>query len=102
VREEFLEWEEGTSFKYRGTGAPLMEWATNRWSLEPMGDKTLVTSEAELKVRGGIFGRLLEPVLYLAIRFGLPNSLAPLKYYVETGKPFWGDPRRLPVAQATC
>jgi uncharacterized protein YndB with AHSA1/START domain len=24
VREEFLEWEEGRSFRYRGTGAPMI------------------------------------------------------------------------------
>lgn len=102
VREEFLEWEEGRSFKYRGTGAPMMAWATNRWTVEPMGEKTLVTSEAELVVKGGFFGRLLEPLVYVAVRLGLPNSLAPLKYYVETGEPFKGNPRHLPSADAVC
>lgn len=102
MREEFLEWEEGRSFKYRGTGAPMMEWATNRWTVEPVGDRTLVTSEAEVVVKGGVFGRLLEPIFYLATRLGLPNSLAPLKYHVETGQPFTGNPRHLPVPDAVC
>ena len=102
VREEFIEWDEGRSFKYRGTGAPMMKWATNRWSLESYGAKTLVTSEVELVVKGGAVGRLLEPVMALAIRLGLPNSLAPLKFYLETGRPFEGKPGRLPRAPATC
>ncbi|MCR4265933.1 SRPBCC family protein [Nitratireductor sp. ZSWI3] len=102
VREEFLEWEEGRSFKYRGVGAPMMAWATNRWRVEPVGDKTLVTSDVEMMVKGGVLGRLLEPIIYLALRLGLPNGLAPLKYYVETGEPFNGDPRRLPLADAIC
>ncbi len=102
VREEFLEWEEGRSFKYRGTGAPMMAWATNRWTIEPIGEKTLVVSESELVVKGGVLGRLLEPIVYLAVRLGLPNSLAPLKYYVETGRPYAGNPRRLPVPQSAC
>lgn len=50
--------------------------------------KTLVTSDVEMVVKGGLFGRLLQPFMYLALRLGLPNGLAPLKYYVETGKPF--------------
>lgn len=102
VREEFLEWDEGRSFKYRGTGAPMIEWATNRWTVEAVGNKTLVTSEAELKVKGGLLGRLLEPLVYLAARLGLPNSLAPLKHYCETGQSFTGNPRHLPVPDALC
>lgn len=102
VREEFLEWEEGRSFKYRGTGALMMAWATNRWTVEPVGEKTLVTSEAEVVVKGGVFGRLLEPLVYVAVCLGLPNSLAPLKHYVETGEPFKGNPRQLPKANVVC
>lgn len=102
VREEFIEWEEGRSFKYRSVGTPMIEWATNRWTVEPAGSETLVTSEAEIVVKGGFPGRLLEPLVYLAMRVGLPNPLAPLKYYVETGRPFVGDPRSLPTPAAVC
>jgi uncharacterized protein YndB with AHSA1/START domain len=38
-RETILEWEEGHSFKYRGEGAPMLESATNRWSVEARGDQ---------------------------------------------------------------
>jgi hypothetical protein len=31
-----------------------------------------------MMVKGGLFGRLLEPVMYLRFRLGLPNGLAPL------------------------
>ncbi len=102
VREEFLEWDEGKSFKYVASGAPMIESASNRWSLEPAGDKTMVTSCAEIIVKGGIFGRPLEPLIYLATRIGLPNALAPLKYHIETGRPFTGNARSLPLAPAFC
>ncbi len=102
VREEFLEWDEGKGFKYVARGAPMIESASNRWSLEPEGDKTLITSFAEIVVRGGIFGRPLEPLIYLATRVGFPNALAPLKYYIETGRPFTGNAKDLPLAPAFC
>ncbi len=102
VREEIVEWDEGKSFKYVATGAPMILSASNRWSLEMMKGKTLVTSYSEILVKGGIFGRLLEPVIYLATKFAFPNALAPLKYYVETGKPFVGNAKDLPLAPAFC
>lgn len=102
VREEFLEWDEGKSFKYVARGAPMIESASNRWDLEPEGDKTMVTSRAEIIVKGGIFGGPLEPLIYLATRAGFPNALAPLKYYIETGKPFTGKAKDLPLAPAFC
>ncbi len=102
VRETFVEWDEGDSFKYVATGAPMLKSASNRWSLEAVGDQTLVTSYSEIVVKGGIFGRLLEPLIFLATKFGFPNALAPLKYHVETGKPFEGDAKDLPLAPAFC
>ena len=102
VREEFLDWEDGRSFTYRATGMPLVAWATNHWSIRPMGGQTLVTSEAQMAMKGGPLERLLEPIMAIVLRLGLPNSLAPLKYYVETGQSFVGNPRHLPPARATC
>lgn len=102
VREEFLEWDEGKSFKYVAKGAPMIESASNRWTIEPIGNETLITSYSEIIVKGGIFGRLLEPLIYLATRVGFPNALAPLKYYIETGKPFAGKATDLPKAPAFC
>jgi Polyketide cyclase / dehydrase and lipid transport len=102
VREIFVEWEEGESFKYVATGAPMIKTASNRWSLEDIEGQTLVTSHAEIVVKGGVFGRLLEPLIFLATKLGLPNALAPLKYHVETGKPFEGNAKDLPLAPAFC
>jgi len=62
----------------------------------------MVTSYAEIVVKGGLFGRLLEPLIFLATKFGFPNALAPLKYHVETGKAFEGNPKDLPLAPAFC
>ncbi len=102
LRETFVEWDEGKGFKYVATGAPMLESASNRWSLEARGEQTLVTSYSEIVVKGGIWGRLLEPLIILATKLGLPNALAPLKYHVETGKPFVGNAKDLPLAPAFC
>jgi carbon monoxide dehydrogenase subunit G len=101
IRETILEWDEGRSFTYRGEGAPMMKRATNRWSIEPQGAQTLVTSTAEVELKGGVFGLLLQPLVKaMALRLGA-RSLASLKSLVETGHPLAkGAPvRALP---ATC
>jgi len=102
VREDFVEWDEGRGFKYIAKGAPMLLSASNSWRIEPVGDQTLISSRTEIIVKGGVFGRLLEPLIYLATRFGFPNALAPLKYYIETGKPFTGKATDLPKALSYC
>jgi len=102
IHETIVEWNEGRSFKYRGQGAPMMESATNMWSVEARGTQTLVTSSAEVVLKGGFFGRLLEPLAKLvATRLGA-ESLASLKYYVEQGHPYPGRARELGPAPALC
>jgi carbon monoxide dehydrogenase subunit G len=102
IQETIVEWHEGRSFKYRGEGAPLMKLATNRWSVEAHGNQTLVKSEAEVVLKGGVFGHLLEPLVRaMAGRLGA-QSLAALKYLVEHGQPFPGKPRKLSPAPALC
>jgi carbon monoxide dehydrogenase subunit G len=101
IRETIVEWEEGRSFTYRGEGAPMMKRAINRWSVEPRGEQTLVTSAVEVELSGGIFGLLLQPLVKLmANRLGT-RSLASLKYLVEHGHPYRGK-ARLTVAPAIC
>ncbi len=79
IRETIVEWEEGRFFKYRGEGAPMMHSATNRWSVEAHGNQTLVTSFAEVVLKGKVFGRALEPLVrIMANRLG-GQSLASLK-----------------------
>ncbi|MCF6343837.1 MAG: hypothetical protein L3J15_04055 [Devosiaceae bacterium] len=102
IREKFVEWEEGKSFKYVATGAPLIKSASNHWSIKPVGNETLIVSYSEIIMKGGIFGRLLEPLIFLATKVAFPNALAPLKYYIETGKPYAGNVKDLPKAIAFC
>jgi carbon monoxide dehydrogenase subunit G len=102
IRETVVEWDEGHSFTYRGEGAPLMQTASNRWSVQAYGSQTLVTSSAEVTIKGGFFGSLLEPLLRpLFNRMGR-QSLASLKYLVEHGHPYEGKPGELPHAPALC
>jgi hypothetical protein len=102
IRETIVEWDEGRSFKYRGEGAPMMHHATNLWSLEPQGNRTLVTSSAEVVLKGGVFGRLLEPLMKSMFRRLGARSLASLKYFVEQGHPYRGRSRDLAPAPALC
>lgn len=102
VRETIVEWVEGRSFTYEGEGAPLTKRAVNRWTVEDRGAQSLVTTTAEVVLKGGIFGRLLE-VLFAAVagRMG-SRSLASLKFYVENGTPYAGKARDLLPSPAVC
>jgi hypothetical protein len=102
IHETIVEWDEGRSFKYRGQGAPMMKSATNSWSVEARGDQTLVTSTAEVAIKGGFLGSLLELLVRaLAARLGA-QSLPALKYLVEHGHPYPGKARELGPAPALC
>src|SRR5262245_46916609 len=63
IRETIVEWNEGRSFTYRGSGAPMMKSAQNTWSLTAQGEQTLVTTTAEVQLKGGPFGQLLTPLV---------------------------------------
>ena len=52
VRETIIAWEEGQSFTYTGQGVPLVKRAVNTWSVLERGQQTLVTSSAEVEVKG--------------------------------------------------
>ena len=102
MHERWVAWDEGRSFTYEGVGIPLVRRATNRWSVLPRGGNSLLTSEAKLELKGGVLGRLLEPVMGLAARSMAPNSLAAFKYLVEHGHPWDGKASELPKAPAIC
>jgi hypothetical protein len=95
-------WDEGRSFQYRGEGAPMLKHATNVWTVEQHGDQTLVISEAEVVLKGGLLGVLLHPLMRLAFTRLGARSMASLKYYVEHGQPFSGPSRELAPAPAVC
>ncbi|GAC1530368.1 MAG: hypothetical protein NVS2B16_37330 [Chloroflexota bacterium] len=102
IREHWTAWDEGRSFTYEGHGIPLLKRARNQWSVIPQGDKSLLTSEAEVEIKGGVFGRLLEPILGPVLRRMAPGALAGFKYLVEHGKPCAGKASSLPRPPATC
>jgi carbon monoxide dehydrogenase subunit G len=102
IRETIVAWEEGRSFRYDGQGAPMMKRASNTWSIASQGSQTLVTSLAEVELKGGFVGRLMEPAIKAVFgRLGA-RSLAALKYFVEHGRPFDGPSRDLPPGPALC
>jgi len=102
IKEHWVAWDEGRSFTYEGFGIPMMKRATNRWSVVPQGDKALLTSEATLEIRGGVVGRLLEPLLGPMLRRTAPQALAAFKYFVEHGRPYPGKAAELPRAAVIC
>jgi hypothetical protein len=95
-------WEEGVSFTYESSDAPMMKLARNRWSVRAEGNRTLVISEAEMEFRGGLFGRLLGWIFVPLLGVLLPNPLAKFKFWVEHGRPFQGKASSLPTPNALC
>ncbi len=62
----------------------------------------MLVSEAEVEIKGGVFGRLLEPMLAPVMNRMAPSTLAAFKYLVEHGKPYSGEISELPRVTATC
>ncbi len=102
IKETIIAWEEGRSFTYMGQGIPMIKRAVNTWRVEERNQQTLVISSAEVEVKGGVFGRLLEPILFLASKQVGIKSLATLKYLVENGKPYEGNTKRLLPVPTVC
>ncbi len=102
IIERWVAWDEGRSFQYEGFGLPLVRRAVNRWSVIPQGNRSLLTSEAEVEFKGGIFGRALALVMTPAMRRMAPKALASFKYLVEHGQPYIGNSAKLPRARVTC
>lgn len=103
VEEQWTAWDEGRSFQYEGSGIPFVKRAVNTWSLAPHStEQTLLVSDAEVELKGGWLGRLLEPLMALAMQRMAPNSLAAFKYLVEHGRPYEGRHSTLPRAAVSC
>jgi Polyketide cyclase / dehydrase and lipid transport len=101
-KERWLAWEEGRSFSYEGIGIPLVTRARNEWTVEAEGERTLLTSRAEVLLKGGVIGRLLEPIVaYQFKRIG-PRALAAFKYLVEHGEPPQVKHSQLPKIPVAC
>ena len=102
VTEEWTQWEEGNSFTYKASGAPLMKSAKNRWSLQSVNGKTLLTTESEVELKGGIFGKLLLPLIGMITKRVGSDAMAAFKYLVENGRPFEGKHSSLPRVSPIC
>jgi hypothetical protein len=82
---------------------PLVKRARSIWSVHPKNKRQLLlTTDAEVELKGGYFGRLLEPVMAAVFRRMAPSSLAEFKYLVENGHPYQGRHSNPPAAAATC
>lgn len=101
-RERVIAWDEGRSYTYVSFDAPMMKEARNTWSVTPMGDRTLVRTDAEIVFRGGWFGRALGYVLVPLLGWLMPNPLVKFKFWVENGRPYVGKARALPVPLPGC
>jgi len=102
IYEKWTDWQEGRSFTYEGFDIPLTKSAKNTWSVTQEDDKTLLTSEAEIELKGGVFGKLLEPVMIYFSKRMAADSLASFKYLVENGKPFEGKSSNLARVPVSC
>ncbi len=102
ITERWLHWDEGPSFVYEGIGIPLVAQARNEWTVQPEGDQTLLQSQAEVVLKGGVFGRLLEPIVAFQFRRMGPRALAAFKYLVEHGEPPTVKHAKLPAIAPAC
>ena len=76
--------------------------ANNLNDIASQGARSLLASEAELKLKGGLFGHLLDPILGPLMQRMAPGALASFKYLVEQGRPYSGKASELPRASARC
>jgi hypothetical protein len=102
IKERWLEWEEGRSFTYEGVGVPFVAMARNEWTVHPEGERTLLTSNADVSLKGGLLGRLLAPLLRPQFDRMATRTFAAFKYLVEHAEPPTDKHRRLPAVPATC
>jgi hypothetical protein len=87
IREQWLAWEEGRSFTYEGVGVPLVARARNTWTVQSDGERTLLTSEAEVVLKGEPTRKAARALIARQIRRMGRRSLAAFEYLVEHGEP---------------
>jgi Polyketide cyclase / dehydrase and lipid transport len=102
LRERWLEWDEGRSFTYEGVGIPMVAQARNEWTVHPAGDQALLTSRAQVLLKGGMLGKLFEPLVRFQINRVGPRTLAAFKHLVEHGQPPPGKHANLPRIPTAC
>jgi len=102
ITERWISWVEGESYTYEGFNLPLVKSAKNTWSLKSENGKTILISESEIVLKGGVFGILLEPLMRLVSNRISSDALSAFKFLVENGKPYEGKHSLLPRASAVC
>jgi hypothetical protein len=102
ITERWLAWDEGRSFTYEGVGLPLVASARNTWTVRPEGERTLLVSSAEVVLRGGRLGRLLEPLFRLQFARMGPRTLAAFRHLVVYGEPPRVRHAKLPPIAPAC
>ena len=102
IKEKWIEWNEGESYTYVGFNLPLIKFAQNTWSLIEKEGKTYLTTESQVEFKGGVFGRILEPIMKMMSAKMGANALAALKYLIETGEAYEGKHSQLPRPLAIC
>lgn len=102
VTERVIEWQEGESFTYEAFDIPLIKSAKNTWSVSAVKGKTLLTTESEIIIKGGILGSILEPIMSVMFKKMGADTLAAFQYLVENGSPYTGKHALLPKASMAC
>lgn len=105
IKEWWTEWnDEERYFKYEAEGIPLVKRATNRWSVQLHSPtQSLLISEADIEFRGGVVARLLlEPLMIRRMNVMGRQSLAALKYLIETGREYQGHYAGLQTPMPAC
>jgi len=102
IREKWVEWDEGNSFTYHAEETVFFKFAENKWTVKSDNGKTLVTTESRVVLKGGIFGKILEPLMYIVSKKMGAESLAALRFLVETGKPYEKKFSKLPRVSIAC
>ncbi len=103
IEEQIIAWQEGQSFTYEAHNIPLVAKAKNTWRVAEQQGKTLLSTESEIVMQGGLLGVIcLQPLMYLMARLMGGKTLAALKYLVEQGQPYQGKYSSLPPVSVIC
>jgi len=102
VTEKWIEWIEGDSYTYQANGMPLIKSAKNKWTVDTVNGKSLLTTESEVHMKSGLLALLLVPIMYFASRRMGSDSLAAIKHLIETGQPYQGKFSKLPRVPVIC
>jgi hypothetical protein len=94
ITERWVAWDAGRSFQYKGVVLPLDNRAVYRWSVLPRGERSLLTSEAEVEFKGGASGWALALALAPVMRRMAPRRSPASNTSSSMDAPSMGTSRR--------